>query len=736
MMTDVESQGIDLDTKRLSEFIYALNIARRQILSYPSGHPMVAAATNKLVTIVPHLLEFRSEVTLGIARDSLLIEGEVLDAEDPVFRDLAKNLFDLRIASLTVNRALTEDDVCSFFALVSKTPDQQVDAGCFNHLLESSGCLGIRAQGIDFSAFSTTEIDAVKAPKTQVLESDTALLWKSFANGIVMGSIDPDGERYRPTEDIDPVLLAAAMNREHGGTESSKEKSYEAVITAFINGTEQSRSQGRVHQESLGRLGDMVSNLNPQVRRQFLNSMFKACTQTPDCAENILSKIPQDALLDALEQMDHGAIHIPQTLMDVLGKLSSERGADETQNRVAGETKRSAQDTAEQLTTLFSEDRSEYFVPGDYQDALSIMASAQPDQVIDESLRIELVSSLAVNKLEEQYNAVLLDLLGRGVDPQTSEAIARNMDELVDFFLETGDFTSLASIYLELHRYVTALSWQNLDSTHKLLDRFVSKDFADKVLDGFDLWDKRVHSSIQDLIKSVGVPFAMPLLERLADEPSMSRRRLFMQCLVRIGPQVKDPIAAQLHHKSWFFVRNMVVILREINDPGVIPLLSRVAGNSHPKVQYEVMYTYLQYGDERANRFLLKELSDKNSASLLNAVRLAAKSRDPRVVRLLVKLLNAKLPTEQEEEIKNAVIKALHESATEDVLPELSKFLMGKRLFSGSKTTPQKIKVVALLEMIATVDAGILAGKVAQSASGDLARVAEEVLVRIHGKLT
>ena len=116
----------------------------------------------------------------------------------------------------------------------------------------------------------------------------------------------------------------------------------------------------------------------------------------------------------------------------------------------------------------------------------------------------------------------------------------------------------------------------------------------------------------------------------------------------------------------------------------------------------------------------------------MSAVRLAANSRNPHVISMLSKLLNARLPAEHEQEVKTSVIKALYESANDDVLPDLATFLLGKKLFGGNKNIPLKIKAVAILGRIGTVDAGILAGKVAQSTSGELAQVAEDVLVKIH----
>ena len=124
-----QTQTLDLDTKLLSEFIYALNIARRQVLSYPPGHPLVATAAAKLIDVVPRLLEFRKEITLGVACDALLIDGGLLDAGNPVFQDLARNLFDVRIASLTVTQDLVQEEVLKFFAIFQKSSEALAEEG-------------------------------------------------------------------------------------------------------------------------------------------------------------------------------------------------------------------------------------------------------------------------------------------------------------------------------------------------------------------------------------------------------------------------------------------------------------------------------------------------------------------------------------------------------------------------------------------------------------------------------
>lgn len=736
MNASVNNQVLDLDTQLLAEFVYALNIARRQVLAYPAGHPLIAAATARLAEVVPQMLEFRPAVTLGVARDTLLVEGQPMDSTNPVFRDLARNLFNARVATLTVTRELSEDEISRFFAILGQPAEQLAGQGGLEQAVADAGLRGIRAQGIDFSAFSTNELDVIHAAKNPAGYSEAALLWKSFADGMLQGTLDPNGVKYVPKDALDPDLLAEIMNREQSSAEISVQASYEEAITAFLKQADRKKIRDGVYQETFGRLGDMVGKLNPAVRRQFLNSMLKNCAQRPDTAEALLQEMPQPVLFEAFEQLDAGAMAIPQTLMDVLGKLAAHRGDGTPQGRVAGASKRTVSEASEQLAALFSEDRSEYFVPKDYQDALAILAATRISGALQSSQIEGLVASLASPNIDGQFAMILLDMLERGVDRSTGDAICQNLDELLEHALGAGDFALLTKIYTSLYRHVSGPSRAILPAARQTLERFADGEFIETVLDGLDAWGKAMHEAILGLVECVGVPFAAPLLERLADEQSMSRRRLLMAALVRIGPPVQEPIAARLADRRWFFVRNLVVVLREINAPEVLPLLGRLSAYNHPKVQFEVMKTFLHYGDDRAKRFLLDELSGKEPGALLNAVGLAVNSSDPRVVAMLSKLLNRRLPAAYDTEVKLKVIKALEESATEDALPELARFLLDKKLFGGPRDPSLKVRAVAVLEKIGTVDAGILAGRVAQSATGDLAKVAENVLVQLHGKWT
>lgn len=736
--TGISKSGLNLDAKLLSDFIYALNIARRQVLAYPPGHPVIAAAADKLLGLLPSMFEFRSEITIGIARDTLLVDSLALDNTNPIYRDFATNLFDAKVASLTVSKDVSAAEICKFFEILRHKPEDLADRGGLHRVMILSEIKGLQAQGVDFGAFHTTEVDQVHAPKSKIIEDETALLWKSFVNGLVSDTLDPNGQKLAPDAQLDPELLAEIMNRGEGVEGQSLVRNYEEAITSFLKETNRDHLQSEACKETLGRLGDLVSNLKPDLRRRFLNSTLKSCSGRHEIASEVLSHLPQAQILEAMEQVDADRLEIPQSLMDVLGKLSQQRGSATAKSRVSGERQRSSAETAGLLGQLFSADQADQFVPEDYQDSLAVLSAAETLPGLDRKLVRELVETLEGHTVEKHFCNVMVDLLDRGANTVTSAAIGRNLEDLILYFVETGDFASLISVHDHLTRHAHRNRHEDafLDTVDKSALRvYTTEEFVEQVLDGLDTWGKPQYAAIKSLIKRVGVPFVAPLLKRLVDEPSMQKRRLFMECLQTIGVAAREQIQAHLHDKRWFFVRNLVILLRSMDDPSVLHPLGRLVGYANPKVQFEVMRTFLHFKDPRADRYLLKELDSSDPAILLNVARLAANSHNPDVARKLSEILNRKRLKEADDTIKSVVIKSLAEMALPEALPAISQFLKSRNLLQSFSNHPLKVEAVKTLVRYKNQAAVDLADEIHRKASGELARAAGQVCLQLRGTL-
>jgi HEAT repeat protein len=208
-----------------------------------------------------------------------------------------------------------------------------------------------------------------------------------------------------------------------------------------------------------------------------------------------------------------------------------------------------------------------------------------------------------------------------------------------------------------------------------------------------------------------------------------------MECLHVVGRDAREQVEARLHDRRWFFVRNLVILLRGMEDPDVLKPLGRLVGYANPTVQFEVMRTFIHFKDPRADRYLLKELESRDPAVLLQAARLAANSSNPEVASKLSEVLNRKFLKEADENIKSAVIKALAEMALPEALPGLRQFLQSRGLLKSFQSNSMKIEAVKSLGRYDCQDAVDLAEEVYRKASGELARAAGQVCMQKRGTL-
>ncbi len=725
--------NLDLDTRLLSEFLYALNIARRQVAVYPPGHPMIASASEKLLALLENVLEFRREVTLGIARDTLLLDGKQLDPANPVYRDLATNLFNARVVSLTIQGGVTADEVRQFFEVLSYPHEKIAAGGGLTAMLTATGVRGFRAQEIDYRAFHATEVAALNAPRTSVGNDDPAVLWKAFANGMVSGSIDPDGVLQLPQEQFDPVLLAEVLNREQESVKGRVAETYDHAIADFLKQSNRQQLNVQSSQELFDRLGLLIERLSPELRRRFLNSTLQWLSTRPDQATGVLANWSHSTIADALEQVEADQLQVPRILMDILGKLGGHSQATDSQRKITAVASRNNEQTAELLNKLFRDGGIESYVPDDYADALAVLATADVETSLDSTQVEGLMDTLNGHALEWQFCAILLDLMEQDIRVGSDEVIARNLEELAFYFLECGDFASLTGIHDHLSRLLDDPHTSSSVTVTRTRDIFAGENFIFLVLDGLDVWGKEQYPAIREMIGKIGLPFVAPLLNRLAEESVMSRRRLYMECVKRIGARAFDSIVARLGDPRWYVVRNLVILLRELNDPEALRPLSRLFGHAHPKVQYEVIRAYLHFNDPQADRYVLRELEQTDSGVLLGVVRLASNSRNPDVVRKLTELLNARGGSEPDLALKSTIIATLVEIGCVEALPGLTAFIESRNLFMTKQLFRLKLEAVASLAHYTGPEVAALAARLQQQFSGEIGRVAEKVGLQLRG---
>ncbi|OHB24908.1 MAG: hypothetical protein A2X84_03965 [Desulfuromonadaceae bacterium GWC2_58_13] len=723
----------ELDTKILFKVLYTLNITRHHVVSYPSNHPIIETSATQLLSLLAQLLKLTDRIALGIARDVILVGGDVFERGNAVFRDLANGLFESGVVSLVFNQQVCLPEIVLFCQALGRKREDLIAQGGVSGILARAGVRGIEAKGIDYSAFHSTEMVRIQVAAGAGPEEPGSGLWEHFVGGLMDGTLDTSGSGYVGMDSLDPQAVAEALNRRSyrdEPDERNRPASYESNIVSFMKKLDNEEIESHFRKETLEKLGVFIGKLSPEVRKQFLSSAFRSLAARKDLVEEILANLQKETLLDVFTQIENQQIVVPQAIMTLLGQMSHQRKGDEHLRDVAAARRVSDDEIHNRLKILFREESGDQFIPDSYRESLQSVAATMPG-ALPQSRRIEeLKGSLSTHFVENQVCAIILELI-ETIDPDEDQArsLSRNLMDLLIYFLETGDYRALAQAHQRLLGFDRESSPFTLPIANEALVFFSSPAIIDEVLAGLDLWGKEKHEGIRALMRQVGAPFVEPLLDRLAEEQGLTMRRFYMACLGDLKHTASQAIQVRLHDRRWYVVRNLVVLLRQINDPEVLTSIGYLVGRSHPKVHLEVLKTYLHFKDPRADRYLVKELENSDMERKLNAVRLCGVSRSPEVIRELTRILDHRGKTEDIFELKRAVLKALAEIGSPAALPAIEDVINTRALWSPVLLNRLKVEAVRSLVHYRDQRAEELLRRIA-GGKGDLARLAETALLR------
>lgn len=713
----------NLDTRLLSNVIYELNVTRRHVTAYPNNHPVILSSVEKLLNLLRELLSVREEIMLGIAKDTLLVGTSALDRKNPVYRDIANTLFSHGIATISFNKLISQQEILNFCRLISFKREQLDSKGGIARLLDLAGISGIRLSTIDYRIFRANEDGIIEEKNAQILQKQSSLIWENFVKGLLEGTLGLEGEAF----DLDPELIAEILNDKKSEITQTA-KSYWNNIADFLKQLDEIKF-GKQKDEMIRRISSLINSLSPALRRQFLNSAFSTLATRHELAQSVLSNIPEDYLLDALDDLNTRQEALPQMLLNLVGKLSESIGESSFGNDLL-DRKGSNVGAKEKLKTIFKEDTPDKFIPDDYQKALRSIISSRTISPAESSQLEALKSSFGTSDLEGKISLIVIDIINSSQIDIDVEILRRNLLDLTTFFLNTGAFNALLKMYDKM-----AIPSKNgpEECCREVLDTFASQEFLQEVLNGLHSWGKTKYDEISKLIYRVGKPFVPPLLDRLADEQSMSLRRYYMERLRELGPLARDEVIARLRDKRWYFVRNLILVLRSLNDETVIPHVRRTTNHPNPRVRQEAIRTLLSLHDSEADHLLLRDMSGGFNEAKIAAVKLAEFSQHPEVHKKLVEFLAQGGFTGLDFELKSAAIHSLGMIGDPSVLPDLERFLNSRSFLRAGQLSRLKSELVQSLKHYPMQSVSPLLKSLTSSGQRDIRRIAEELYRNLQG---
>jgi hypothetical protein len=661
--------------RELSDFLIELSIALHKHSMYPDGHPTLGPASDGVARRLNGLLQERGTLSLGVARDQLVIEGVATDPRHPVLKDLAERLHRHHLGAVSFVRGVSGGEIDESLKMLAE------DAG-----RDGVEPLGLRPIS-KIAAWEHVKLYPLTFDRLQLLDAEpggdegppspagtkSAQLWVGLARA-ALASEDlekpapappPEPHAFRPAPaapltdaeidaaldvveaaaplsaaDAKPEVIAEAIESHERGT------AYDQVIVGYmLQIADELKTAGGSGAVALKkRMSKLISTLDQATLSRLLD-MGGDLTQRRQFILDASQGMAVDAVVDLVQAASGEGAPISRSMLRMLTKLGyhAERGP--TASRAMAET-----DLRDQVAELVKGWALADPNPDGYAAALEKMSQASP-------------ALLAPG--EAQFAPEPVRVLEMACEAgATGDAVQRALDQLMlgGRLAEALDVIERAPRPSPATEAMTARI--ATPETVRLLLASQPVDFA----------------LVDRVVERTGEASVEPMLDLLAESESRQVRRGLIDRLLKFGAPLGPHLLPRLGDERWYVVRNLLYLGAEL--PSAPPGLNAAQ--------------FTQHADLRVRREALRVLF-KDPAVRTRAICTALADEDARVKRLAlsavadggcpeaaVPLVVAVATGDEESELRVAAIRALAAEGGRLALDALLRLTHMRRSFLGN----------------------------------------------------
>ena len=641
-MEEKKREKLPIDAKLLSDAVIELNISRRSVGLYPREHPIARESIEKAFGFLEKLFELRSSITIGIAKDTLVIDEYTLDRKNPVFKEFALSVHSKGIAAVTFYTGLEKEELFGLHELITA---KDIPTGkSLVELAQKKGLKRVVLTPLDISKFGFVE-DSLRE------DGDETKLWEDYVYGLLEGRL-AEGEAEGVFLNVAPEDIAGLINSQMA--EDTPEVAYDRVITTYLRKKEDSG----INRELFTRFISMVQNLSPKIKQQFLKRAFSGPSIDAGEAERLFGELKQDDIEKVMTVFSEHSSLIPESLRNLIHKLDSAKKGEGFFDLIVN--KKGLVDDVEideRIMGLFSEDQFKTFVADKYQAELERMLrgfEGRKSPVL-EQVRTECKDEIVDGGASE----VMLELLDSDTTGRDDYlALLSKLSELGSDFLETGRFPEISDIYNTLYSHSLAGKYRE-EAAGMLESFFYSKDSIARMVDAFKLWGRFEREGVMRLAASLKRYLPDPLVDALAEEKDPSIRKFLLSVLTGFGSDILPEAVRRLNDERWYVVRNMIYLIRECSGVKYVNHIRPLAKHADKRLSIEAVKTLLHFNVPGAFPYVRVFLQSRDIELRDQAVRLAGMYRVKEAVPYLLDILERKDLIGTEWRYKIPVVKAL-----------------------------------------------------------------------------
>jgi len=652
--------------KDLSEFLLELSIALHKYAMYPDGHPSLGPAATGVTRRAEDLLGQRGSLSLGVARDQLIIEGVATDPRHPVLGELAGRLHRHHLGAVTFYPGIEAAETQSLLRTLAVEADRTGKPLGLGAAEALESWPHARLHPLTYEKLEL--LDERQEPPPVAMEGEgeeeseggrrvrEAQLWIGLARAALAGQIGDD--EPPPTK---PAVIAKAID------DHPKAEGYDQVIVGYLLqiADELRAAGGEAALELRRRTSRLVRELRPETLRRLV-AMGGDGAQRKRFVLDAADGMTVDAVVEVLKAAAEASQQtISHSLVRMLDKLAAHAEAGAPQARAVADT--GLRDQVKRLLTGWElEDPN----PTEYGAALQRLAVARPlfnapaeatlvaedERLLETSLEIGAVGPIvwrAVDRLME--NGRVGEILDR-VDGSGAE-------------LDTGG------------------------AAHAIRARVATPDQLRRTLEP----EPPDLALLDRLLAILGYGAAGLMLDELATSRSRTVRRALLERLARMGTAIAPEVLTRLEDSRWFVVRNLLSLLEEWSDYPPDFSAMPYAIHADPRVRRQALKLQMRLPGER-EQAIAAALADRDE-QVVGWGLLSAQAGLPESVLPLVEM-HARPGASPD--LRLLALKALGLSRDPSVLPILLDAAEGGRSLLGRpKLPPKSRELLAALRALA-----------------------------------
>ncbi|HEU4520596.1 MAG TPA: hypothetical protein VFT12_01255 [Thermoanaerobaculia bacterium] len=667
----------------VAELVRALALGWKNLAAYPPGHPALAGAVEQAHHRLHELRGPAGDITFGIASDGLIYGDEKIDW--PQAQKLAHALYTRGVAVIRFGAETEPRELETFLRMLGTAPSGQ--SMPMWEELTAAGVSNINLQPVDYSAVQVTD-DLEAQPQ----RSEAGSLWEEILKALLAGKdIAADARQLlssvrsvdalallilRHVNDVggegkfdpDATFGVRLMSRSRIDTPDKATSRVAEAIGSHIAG-----SGGLKRQLAVQQVVQLLRSLPDPIRESIIRAVLQTLATDEGAAallRDFVTTLRQDEVLQALRYLSS------------MTKLSTHatRLLEALVTSAAGTQTPAAAPPAllSELVQLFGDEDVDRFNPPDHRVLLEDVTLRVP--VVPPVQAIATLGDRVDSVAEEAVNLAmarsLMELLARYGDQRSPSALLRRTEAVVDAQVRTAQFSEALEIVQRLREIASTTTSSALQAAiQESLGRLASRETMQSLVGGLLAAPPEKTSTIQWLIDALGAAAMQSLLIALAEEDNRSRRRKLFDFLAGLGPRIVPDVAAFLSDSRWYVVRNMILLLRSVNDRSTLGEMRRLARHHDLRVRLEAIKTLLALDPTVPHSLLENAILDPDPKMAETAIALAGSYGIREAVPPLLTILAGRDLFGARRALRIRAIRALGELAAPEALPAIERFL-------------------------------------------------------------